>query len=195
MMIEIDGKEVSSELFRRHFVCDLSHCKGDCCYEGDSGAPVEDDETALIADAFDNIRPYLTPRGLAEIERQGMWVKDADGDTVTPIIDGRECAYAIRTEEGVWSCAIEKAFLDGKSAFRKPISCYLYPIRISHYAHCDALNFHEWQVCKPALQLGEKLGVPAYKFLKEPIIAKWGQEFYDELETAEGELRRAGLID
>ncbi len=193
-MIEIEGKVISSELFRRRFVCDIAKCKGDCCYYGDAGAPLEEEELDQLTDNYESFLPYMTERGKLEADSQGLWVKDADGDLVTPIIDGKECIYAIREDNGTWACAIEKAFLDGKSAFRKPISCYLYPIRVTKYARYETLNFHEWDVCKVALELGEKTGTPAYKFLRDPIISKWGKDFYDELEVAEQELRKAGMI-
>ena len=194
MMIEIEGKVINSEIFRQKFVCDISRCKGTCCYDGDSGAPLEDDEIAKLEEVIDEVRPYLNAEELKEIEKQGLWVKDRDGDKVTPIISGCECVYTNREADGTWSCAIEKAFLDGKTKWRKPISCYLYPIRVSRNSHGEILNFHEWHVCKPALELGEKLGVPAYKFLREPIIAKFGEAFYAELEQVEAELKKAGII-
>ena len=130
MMIEIDGKVISTEIFRRRFVCDIRRCKGTCCYDGDSGAPLEEDELRKLEDALPAVRPLLNSQELDEIERQGLWVRDRDGDLVTPIINGRECVYSNREADGTWTCAIEKAFLAGKTAWRKPISCHLYPIRI-----------------------------------------------------------------
>lgn len=195
MMIEIDGKVINTEIFRRKFICDISKCKGTCCYDGDSGAPLEEDELEKLGEVYDAVAPRLTDEEREEIERQGLWVKDADGDYVTPIIRGCECVYSNREEDGTWTCAIEKAFLAGEVSWRKPISCYLYPIRVSKTNQGDEmLNFHEWSVCKPAVELGEKVGTPAYKFLREPIVAKWGEEFYAELEQVEEELRKHGII-
>lgn len=194
MMIEIDGKVVSSEIFSRRFVCDVGRCKGTCCYDGDSGAPLEEQELERLVEVFPAVKPYLSDLEREEIERQGLWVTDADGDLVTPIIGGRECVYSNRESDGAWTCAIEKAYRDGKTNWRKPISCHLYPIRVSKRPKFEALNFHEWEVCKPALALGEKLGTPVYKFLRDPIVAKYGEAFYRELENVERELRQQGFI-
>lgn len=194
MMIEIDGKVINTEIFRRRFICDISKCKGTCCYDGDSGAPLEEDELEKLTEVYPTVKPYLSDEENEEIAKQGLWVTDRDGDLVTPIIRGCECVYTNREEDGTWSCAIEKAYREGKTKWRKPISCYLYPIRISKTRKYEMLNFHEWEVCRPAVELGEKVGTPAYKFLKEPIIAKYGEEFYNELEQVEEELIRQHII-
>lgn len=194
MMIEIDGKVINTEIFRRRFVCDISKCKGTCCYDGDSGAPLEEDELEKLTEVYPTVKPYLSDEENEEIAKQGLWVTDRDGDLVTPIIRGCECVYTNREEDGSWSCAIEKAYREGKTKWRKPISCYLYPIRVSKTRKYEMLNFHEWEVCRPAVELGEKVGTPAYKFLKEPIIAKYGEEFYNELEQVEQELIRQHII-
>ncbi|MCI5777313.1 MAG: DUF3109 family protein [Bacteroidales bacterium] len=194
MMIEIEGKVINTEIFRRRFVCDISKCKGTCCYDGDSGAPLEKEELDKLTEVFPAVEPLLSDKEREEISRQGLWVTDADGDFVTPIIDGRECVYTNREPDGTWSCAIEKAFREGKTNWRKPISCYLYPIRVSKTRKYELLNFHEWEVCRPAMELGQKVGTPAYKFLREPIIEKFGEDFYKELEELEQELSRQGII-
>lgn len=194
MMIEIDGKVINTEIFRRRFICDISKCKGTCCYDGDSGAPLEEDELEKLTEVYPTVKPYLSDEENEEIAKQGLWVTDRDGDLVTPIIRGCECVYTNREEDGTWSCAIEKAYREGKTKWRKPISCYLYPIRVSKTRKYEMLNFHEWEVCRPAVELGEKVGAPAYKFLKEPIIAKYGEEFYNELEQVEQELIRQHII-
>ena len=194
MMIEIEGKVVNTEIFRRRFVCDISKCKGTCCYDGDSGAPLEKEELDKLAEVYPSVEPFLSDREREEIARQGLWVTDADGDYVTPIIEGRECVYTNREADGTWSCAIEKAFREGKTKWRKPISCFLYPIRVSRSSKHEWLNFHEWEVCRPAIELGEKIGIPAYKFLREPIIEKYGESFYKELETVEQELISQHII-
>ena len=193
-MIEIEGKVINTEIFRRRFVCDISKCKGTCCYDGDSGAPLEKEELDKLTEVFPAVEPLLSDKEREEISRQGLWVTDADGDFVTPIIDGRECVYTNREPDGTWSCAIEKAFREGKTNWRKPISCYLYPIRVSKTRKYELLNFHEWEVCRPAMELGQKVGTPAYKFLREPIIEKFGEDFYKELEELEQELSRQGII-
>ena len=191
-MIQIGDKVIGFEMFARKFVCDIARCKGICCYEGDSGAPLEDDEVKLLDEIYPQIEPYLTEQERAEVAKQGKWVVDDDGDKVTPIIGGCECVYTMCEPDGTWKCAIEQAYNDGKINFRKPISCHLYPIRVTHYRTFDAINFHEWDACcKPALELGEKLGVPVYKFLKEPIVRAWGEEFYNEMEIAAAEIEKA----
>ena len=195
MMIEIEGKIVSTELFRRKFICDISKCKGICCYEGDAGAPLEEDELEALTEAYPAVRPMLTAEAVEIIEREGLWTTDQDGDLVTPIIGGRECVFALKEADGTWTCAIEKAHLEGKVAFRKPISCHLYPIRVAKYAKREALNFHEWEVCKAAVELGERGGVAAYKFLKEPIVRKYGESFYAELELVDKELQKQKFFD
>ncbi len=189
-MIQIDDKVLSIDLFRKKYICDISKCHGECCYEGDSGAPLDDDETQILEDIYPIIEPLLTQRERDEIARQGKWVIDPDGDKVTPIIDGRECVYTLRQDDGTWMCAIEKAYNDGLISFKKPISCHLYPIRIDKYRNFDAVNFHEWHICKPALVLGKKVGMPVFRFLREAIVRKYGQEFYNEMEKIAPEIEK-----
>lgn len=189
-MIQIDDKVISIELFRQKYCCDLSKCKGECCYEGDSGAPLDDEETEILEKIYPIIEPDLTEAAKAEIAANGKWTTDNDGDRVTPIINGKECVYTYRDEDGTWKCAIEKAFYEGKIDWKKPISCHLYPIRTQKYKSFEAVNLHLWDVCKPAMELGKKIGLPAYKFLKEPIIRKWGEAFYEELENVAPEVEK-----
>ncbi|SFF02102.1 DUF3109 family protein [Thermophagus xiamenensis] len=181
-MVQIDDKIISLDIFEKHFVCDLPHCLGSCCVEGESGAPLEDDETEILDKIFPLIRHLLSPEAIDIIEKNGTWEVDADGDKVTPIIRGRECVYTYFDQDGVCRCAIEKAHREGLIDFKKPISCHLYPIRVDKYENYEALNYHVWPVCNPARELGEKLGVPVFRFLKEPIIRKYGKRFYDEME-------------
>lgn len=192
-MIQIDDKIISIDVFQKKYICDLSKCKGECCVEGDSGAPLEDEETSILEDIYPIVEPYLNEKSRDEIAKQGKWVIDQDGDKVTPIINGRECVYSYQEPDGTWKCAIEKAYYEGKISFKKPISCHLYPIRVTHYKTFDALNFHEWFVCKPALELGSKIGTPVYKFLKEPIIRKFGENFYKEMEEVAPEVEKIKL--
>lgn len=182
-MIEIEGKIVSSQIFDRKFVCNLKACKGICCVEGDSGAPLDDEEIKLMSIVFEEAKSCMDAEGIRAIEKQGAWIRDEDGDAVTPLVDGRQCAYVI-FEDGIASCAIEKAWKNGLTSFRKPISCHLYPIRINKTARIEALNYDEWKVCAPACAKGEQLNVPVYVFLKEPIVRKYGEAFYAMLENA-----------
>ena len=184
-MIEIDDKIVSADLLRECFACDLSQCRGICCVEGNAGAPLEADEVDILEREYESYRPYMTAEGIEAVERQGFMVVDADGDYTTPLVDDAECAYA-RNENGVTLCAIEKAWLEGKTPFRKPISCHLYPIRLVHFSNGSiGLNYHRWSVCEPARRCGRKLGIPVYRALREPIIRRFGEEFYRALEAAD----------
>lgn len=183
-MIAIDNTLVSEDLVKNKFVCDLNKCKGACCVGGDAGAPVAADEYKALEENYEKFKPYLTPKGIKAIEKYGLYVKDTDGDVVTPLVGGdKECAYTV-FENGIAACGIEKAFLDGQSDFRKPISCHLYPVRISYFKEYDAVNYHEWEICDPACKLGKSLNVPVYRFLKDALIRKYGNDWYKKLEVA-----------
>ncbi|QNF35015.1 DUF3109 family protein [Adhaeribacter swui] len=181
-MIVLQHTVVSDDLKDKFFVCNLEKCKGACCVEGDLGAPLEDDELAILQENYDIIKPYLSPEGQQAIAEQGLYIKDWEGDFSTTTIGNRECAYAIYDENLTLKCGIEQAYLDGKINWRKPISCHLYPIRITKYDGFEALNYDKWQICNAACSFGQDLGVRVYQFLKEPLIRKYGQEWYNELE-------------
>lgn len=181
-MILVGNAVISDDIKEQFFVCDLEKCKGACCVEGDSGAPLEDDETGILEEIYPIVKDYITEEGQKVIEAQGTWVIDKDGDKCTPTIgDNRECAYALYDEKGILKCGIEQAYLDGKIEFKKPISCHLYPIRVTKYDQFDALNYDRWDICSAACSLGSKLGVPIYKFLKDALIRKYGVAWYEEL--------------
>ncbi|MEA3317788.1 MAG: DUF3109 family protein [Bacteroidota bacterium] len=182
-MIQIDDKIVSLEVIEEKFVCDIPVCKGMCCVYGDSGAPLEDGEEKEIERIYSKFKPYLRKESIKEIEKQGFSLVDSDGDLVTPLINKEECVYAY-FENGIAKCAIETAYFDKKVKFRKPISCQLYPIRTKKIGEYEAINFHSWDVCKPAFKLGREKNVPVYKFLKEPLIRKYGKKWYADLELA-----------
>ena len=182
-MIQIDDKILSFDIFEKHFCCDLPECLGACCVHGQSGAPLEPAEIELLKQEIPHIKPYLKPSGKKAIKEQGVALMDFEGDMVTPLIDGEECAYSIE-EDGITFCAIEKAFFDGKVKFRKPISCHLYPIRAKKYKDFTALNYDMWSICEPARELGEKEGVPVFRFLKDAIIRAYGEKIYNEMEEA-----------
>ena len=184
-MIEIDDKIVSTDILSECFACDLGKCKGICCVEGDAGAPLEIDEVDILEEEYPNYAPYMTAEGRAEVERQGFMVVDSDGDYTTPLVDNAACAYAFE-EDGVTFCAIERAYREGRCSFLKPISCHLYPIRVKQFRNGSyGLNYHRWAVCSSARECGKKLGVPVYKALREPIVRRFGEEFYRSLECAE----------
>jgi len=188
-MIEIDGKIVSDDILTECFACDIARCKGECCVDGNSGAPLEMEEADILEEEYENYKPYMTPEGIESVERQGFMVVDCDGDYTTPLVDDAECAYSYR-ENGITLCAIEKAFREGKCSFRKPISCHLYPIRLINLSNgTTGLNYHRWNVCSSACENGRKLGIPVYKSLREPIIRRFGEEFYKALECAEDLLK------
>ena len=183
-MIQIDDKLISEDLFSEEFVCNLAKCKGICCVEGDAGAPLDEDETKILDEIYPKIKSYLRPEGIQAIEEQGTYTLDFEGDLVTPLVNNAECAYVIFDEKGYTKCAIEKAYEEGVIDWQKPISCHLYPIRITEYSNFSAINYHEWDICSDACTLGKELGVKVYQFLKKPLIRKYGEEFYQTLSEA-----------
>ena len=183
-MIQIDDKLISEDLFSEEFVCNLAKCKGICCVDGDAGAPLDEDETKILDEIYPKIKSYLRPEGIQAIEEQGIYTLDFEGDLVTPLVNNAECAYVIFDEKGYTKCAIEKAYEDGVIDWQKPISCHLYPIRITEYSNFSAINYHEWDICSDACTLGKELGVKVYQFLKKPLIRKYGEEFYQTLSEA-----------
>jgi len=186
-MIQVGNKIISREILEEHFVCNLERCEGNCCVFGDSGAPLEEDEARLLDDHIMVIRCFMRPEGIRAIREQGNWVVDDDGDRVTPLVGREECAYTV-FEEGIARCAIEMAYEAGTLSFQKPVSCHIYPIRLSRLNNNIALNYHRWSICEPARLLGNVKQIPVFRFLREPIIRVFGMEFYDELETIYSEL-------
>lgn len=187
-MIVIDNILVSDDVVEKQFVCDLAKCKGGCCEDGDAGAPLDVDELQTVLDSYEKILPYLTPAAIKEIEKKGKYVYDKEFGWVTPTLasDNEICVYGIRDEKGIIKCAFEQAYYDGVIPWKKPISCHLYPviaIKGKHGGH-DRVNYEPREkLCKPACGLGQKLKVTAYEFLKEPLIRKYGEEFYEALDT------------
>ncbi|MEI7596297.1 MAG: DUF3109 family protein [Bacteroidota bacterium] len=179
-MIAIENTLISEDLIDKKFCCDLSICKGECCIEGDAGAPMEQDEIDFLEEHIDIIRPYLTAEGLEEISKYGVFEVFVDGSYVTPLIENKDCVYSYM-QDGIVFCGIEKAFLEKKISFRKPISCYLYPVRIQKYENYTAVNYHEWDICKSACTNGKEQNTPLYVFLKKPLIAYFGKEWYKAL--------------
>lgn len=193
-MIQIDDTIISLDVFKEKFLCNLDACKGECCIEGDAGAPLEKEEVEQLKKVLPVIWEDLSPEAQAVIEKQGVCYKDEDGDLVTSIVNGKDCVFTCYDEKGCCYCAIEKAYREGKVDFYKPVSCHLYPIRVQNYSEFKAVNYHRWSVCKAAVLLGEKENVPVYKFLKEPLIRKFGEDWYTELEIAAEELKERGII-
>ncbi len=181
--IQVEDKLISSDLKDEMFACDLKACKGACCVEGDLGAPVDQEEIETLEYIYEDVKPYMRPEGIAAVEEQGTTVLDITNQYSTPLVDGRECAYVTFSEDGVALCAIEQAWQDGKVDFQKPVSCHLYPVRITSLKDFDALNYDRWSICSDACALGKKTGTPVYEFVKVGLIRKYGEEFYNEMET------------
>ena len=180
-MIQIGNAIVSLDIFEKQFVCNLTKCKGMCCVYGDSGAPLEDEEIDILLEVLPKVKPYMTPAGIAAIEQQGVCCTDFDNEKVTPLIgDSEDCAYSC-THDNMVYCAIEKAYIHGEISFRKPVSCHLYPLRITKYDAFEAVNYHTWNICSDALKLGKRKKTSLYIFLKEPLIRKYGAQWYEEL--------------
>ncbi len=179
-MIYLDTTLISDEVKEVFFCCDLAKCKGACCVEGDAGAPLEEAEISILEDHLDAIIPFMVPEGIREVELLGVFDYDAEGNFVTPLVNGKECAF-VYFEEGIAKCAIEKAFQEKKIPYAKPISCHLYPIRIKTTPVNDLLNYHKWPVCKHALVKGHKEKIPLYQFLEGALIRKYGRTWYNKL--------------
>ncbi len=186
-MLEIGKTIISFDVLEEEFLCDLKKCKGACCIEGASGAPLTQKEATVIEELYDDFKGYMNEEGQRIAETEGMSMIDSDGDLVTPLLDNEACIYTYVDEEGITKCAIEKAFREGLIDFRKPISCYLFPIRISEYARFDAVNYEQVKICADARKCGRATKLPVYKFLKEPLIEKYGEDWYNKLEFAANE--------
>jgi hypothetical protein len=183
IMIEIGRTILSRDIFEKHFLCDILKCKGACCIEGDSGAPLTEEEAKIIERDYSSFEDLLPQKHKKEIKKQGFSVIDSDGDLVTPLVDNRQCAYSYYNNKGILKCAIEKMHFEGKTPFRKPVSCHLFPIRITEYKRFDAVNYEQLAICKPGRVCGISEKLPLYKFLKEPLTRKYGEEWYKDVEN------------
>ena len=193
-MVQIQDTIVSFDLFEEYFCCNFSHCKGICCVEGDAGAPVLLEEVEKLEEALEVIASEMTPEARAVVDEQGVVYNDRDGDLVTSIVNGKDCVFASRLENGGCICLIEKAYREGRTSWRKPISCYLYPVRLRKVGDFTAVNFHKWDVCNSAFIKGRRKGIRAYEFLKEPLIERFGKEWYDELLIVAEELKKQKMF-
>lgn len=183
-MLQIGRTIISLDIIEKKFFCEISKCKGSCCVDGDSGAPVTAEEAQIIEQLYPLFEQYLSEQNRAEISRQGFSVTDSDGDLVTPIVGNNECVYTFKDEAGITKCAIEKAYFEKNTPFRKPVSCHLFPIRITEYERFDAINYQQLSICKPGRICGSRKGIPLWKYLKEPLIRKYGEAWYQELAYA-----------
>jgi hypothetical protein len=180
-MIIINNTSISDDLYLVRFCCNLERCMGACCVAGDAGAPLEEAEISVLEDELENIKPFMTERGIKTVEEHGVFDYDIHGKFVTPLVNDGECTFT-NFKDGIAYCAVEKAFFEGKTRFRKPVSCHLYPVRITEYQNFDAVNYQKWNICKPALKLGNKEGIPLYKFIKEALVRKYGLKWYERFE-------------
>lgn len=183
-MLQIKDALVSLDLAEEFFCCDLDSCLGQCCIEGDAGAPITEAEYTELEELVDVVKPYLLPAAKERIAEAGVGYVDEEGDLVTQIVDGRNCVFTTYGSGGKCLCAIEKAYREGKCTMRKPISCYLYPLRLTEYPTFTAVNYHRWKICKCAQVAGRARGIRLYEFMREPLIERFGQEWYDELAEA-----------
>lgn len=192
-MLQIQDTLVTLDLVERFFCCDLEACKGQCCLDGDAGAPLEDGEADEIRRILPEIWNDLLPAAKAEIEANGVSYIDEEGDEVTSLVEGCNCVFGTIDADGKWLCAIEKAYREGRVDFYKPVSCHLYPVRLKKYDSFTAVNYHRWKICKGAEILGRSKGIRVYQFLEGPLRRRFGDEWYDELRTTcEEYLRQYG---
>ncbi|APX99216.1 uncharacterized protein DUF3109 [Lacinutrix venerupis] len=181
-MFQLGKTIVSESIIDNDFVCNLSACKGACCIDGDAGAPLTEEEAKILDDIYPKVKPFLRQEGIDAIEAQGTSIIADFGELETPLIDGADCAYVIFDEKNTALCAIEEAYNQGEVSWKKPVSCHLYPIRIKDYTEFSAVNYDKWEICDDACSLGKELQVPVYKFVKEALIRKFGEDWYAELE-------------
>ena len=181
-MFQLGKTIVSEDLIDKDFVCNLSACKGACCIDGDAGAPLNKEETIILEDIYPKIKPFLRKEGIEAIEKQGTWINSDFGELETPLINDADCAYVIFDDKNTALCAIEEAYNQGIVDWKKPVSCHLYPVRVKDYSEFSAVNYDKWEICDDACSLGKELQVPVYKFVKQALVRKFGQNWYDELE-------------
>jgi len=182
-MFQLKKTVISEDIIEKDFVCNLNACKGECCVAGEAGAPLESEEAQLLKDIYPEIKPFLRSEGIQAIEEQGTHITTPLNDLETPLVNGKECAYATFNDKGHASCGIEDAYNAEKVTFKKPISCHLYPVRVQKYSSFSAVNYHKWPICDDACTLGQELKVPVYKFVKDALTRKFGQDWYNELEN------------
>ncbi|NQX82137.1 MAG: DUF3109 family protein [Flavobacteriaceae bacterium] len=189
-MIQIGESIISEDIIEKDFVCNLNSCKGICCVEGDAGAPLMEDELAIIDKYYPIVKPFLRKEGIEAIENNGKYILNEDNDYEATMVNGKECAYVIFKDNGMTLCAFEDAYNKGLTTWKKPVSCHLYPIRVEHYKSFSAVNYDKWDICDDACSLGKELQVPVYKFVKEALVRKFGEVWYSELETVAEQMKK-----
>lgn len=183
-MLQIGNVLASLDIVQRFFCCNLDKCLGECCIEGDAGAPITTEEYDKLKEILPIVWDDLLPTAQEVVEQQGVGYVDSEGDLVTSIVDGRNCVFTCYGPNGLCQCAIEKAFREGKTDFQKPVSCHLYPARVTDYPTFSAINYHRWKICKAAETLGRQKGIRLYQFLEAPLTRRFGKDWYDEFKTA-----------
>lgn len=181
-MFQLGKSIVSEDLIEKEFVCNLGACKGECCIAGEAGAPLSKEETKILTNIYPQVKPFLRKEGIKSIESQGAFITNHMEELETPLVKGKECAYMTFTENGTASCGIEDAYNAGAVNFKKPISCHLYPVRVQEYSEFSAVNYHKWPICNDACTLGTSLKIPVYKFVKDALIRKFGENWFIALE-------------
>jgi hypothetical protein len=188
-MFQLGKTIVSEAIIEKDFLCNLSACKGACCVDGDAGAPLDAEEVQILKDIYPKLKPFLRKEGIEVIEKEGTHITTAFGDFETPLINGADCAYVIFDDKKTALCGIEEAYNQGEVSWKKPVSCHLYPIRVKDYSEFSAVNYDKWEICDDACALGKELQVPIYKFVKEALIRKFGEDWYMELEKVANKLK------
>ncbi len=190
-MFQLHKTIVSEEILDKEFVCNLGACKGACCVQGDAGAPLEEEELQILTEILPTMKKYLSKKGLKAIEHHGPYTTNEQGEYETTLINGEDCAYVIYDKNDVALCGIEEAYNQGDISFKKPVSCHLYPVRIRQYTEFAAINYDRWEICDDACSLGKEMKVPVYKFVKQALVRKFGQKWYDELQEIAEERERS----
>jgi len=182
---------VSEDIIEKDFICNLSACKGACCVDGDAGAPLEKEEVEILKEIYSKVKPFLRKEGIKIIEKQGAFITTEEGELETPLINNADCAYVNFDDKGIAICGIEEAYNQGEISWKKPLSCHLYPVRVKDYSEFSAVNYHKWEICDNACTLGKELQVPIYKFVKEALIRKFGEDWYIELEKVAHDIKQS----
>ena len=191
-MFQLGKTIVSEDIIEKDFMCNLSACKGACCVDGDAGAPLDKEETEILKEIYPKVKPFLSQEGIEVIEKQGTFITTKDGELETPLINNADCSYVNFDEKGIALCGIEEAYNQGEISWKKPISCHLYPVRVKDYSEFSAVNYHKWEICDDACALGKELQIPIYKFVKEALIRKFGEDWYMELEKVAKDINKLG---
>lgn len=190
-MFQLGKTIVSEDIIEKDFICNLSACKGACCVDGDAGAPLEEEEAKILQKIYPKIKPFLRQESIQAIEKQGAFITTKEGELETPLINNSNCAYVSFDDKGIALCAIEEAYNQGVISWKKPVSCHLYPVRVKDYSEFSAVNYHKWQICDDACTLGKELQVPIYKFVKEALIRKFGEDWFLELEKVANSMKHS----